>query len=209
MHPKKKRFCPKTDFLGIQIFQFQLTKQFLVKSFFGALFTKIKFKLLKSVWKDGFFYTEFAIFEEKSFHLLEGTQWILLRNRWIFRKTVFYKQPLDFHSPFKILCHITDRNHELMSKSGTQVIPRPQHWEKGKPLCTKERLEITGQWATGSLWVTRSSERGGEGGAENERENKLVQVKGGIACCYICRQVLLLPAQLQGRGRIQTSNTSL
>jgi hypothetical protein len=36
----------------------------------GALFTKIKFTLLKSERKDGFFDTSFAIFEEKKFSSL-------------------------------------------------------------------------------------------------------------------------------------------
>ncbi len=38
----------------------------------GPVSTKIKYTFLKSEWKDGFFYTPFAIFEEKSFHILKG-----------------------------------------------------------------------------------------------------------------------------------------
>ncbi len=36
----------------------------------GALLTKIKFTFFKSVWDDGFFYTQFALFEEKKFSSL-------------------------------------------------------------------------------------------------------------------------------------------
>jgi hypothetical protein len=42
---------------------------FFPKTFLSALF--YKFTFLKSVRKDGFFDTPFAIFEEKSFHLKE------------------------------------------------------------------------------------------------------------------------------------------
>jgi hypothetical protein len=41
----------------------------MAQAFLGALFTKIKFTFLKSVGKTDF-YTPFAIFKEKSFHLL-------------------------------------------------------------------------------------------------------------------------------------------
>ncbi len=37
------------------------------KLFFGALFTKVICTFLKSVWKDGFFYTPFDIIKEKKF----------------------------------------------------------------------------------------------------------------------------------------------
>jgi hypothetical protein len=52
----------------------------------------------------------FDLFEQKSSHLLEGTMNLTEkvkngRNRSKFRKTVFYKQILDFHCPSKILCH--------------------------------------------------------------------------------------------------------
>ncbi len=70
----------------------------------------MKFTFLKSEWKYGLFDAPFAVFVEKSFHLLEGimhTFWELkgqnARNRPIIRKTVFYKEVLDFQSPFKIL----------------------------------------------------------------------------------------------------------
>jgi hypothetical protein len=63
----------------------------------GALFTKIKFTFLKAIWKDRFFNTPFAIFEEKHFYLLEGTMHTFgelkgknARNRSIFRKCFFY-----------------------------------------------------------------------------------------------------------------------
>ncbi len=60
--------------------------------------------------KNRFFRTSFNLFK-KSFHLLEGTM-SLLKNlkgqKWkkpLFRKTIFYKQILDFHCHSKILCH--------------------------------------------------------------------------------------------------------
>jgi hypothetical protein len=110
VHPKK--FCLKNrffrDFAHLSIDK----KVFWLKLFLGALFTKIKFTFLKSVWKDGFFDTPFAILEGKTFHLRERTMKLFenlkvkyARNQSIFRKTFFYKQVLYFHRPFEIICH--------------------------------------------------------------------------------------------------------
>ncbi len=75
----------------------------------------IKFSFLKSVWKDGFFDTPFAIFEEKTFSSLRRENaWSWEHKGQKYRSTV-YKQVLDFHSPFTILCHT--RNYEIWSKS--------------------------------------------------------------------------------------------
>ncbi len=84
---------------------FSIVKTVFCKKNFCALFTQIKFTFLKSDFE-----TPFAVFEEKSFHLLEVTMNTFLelkskkcKKRSIFRKTVFYKQVLDFHSPLKLL----------------------------------------------------------------------------------------------------------
>ncbi len=54
------QFFPKTDFsIG--------KSDFLAKTSFGALFTKIKLIFLKSVGNNGFCDSPFAIFEEKKF----------------------------------------------------------------------------------------------------------------------------------------------
>ncbi len=68
---------------------------------------------MKSVQKDGFFDATFDLFKEKKFSSLWRDNelfWELKtvkngRNHSKFRKTVFYKQILDFHCPSKILCH--------------------------------------------------------------------------------------------------------
>ncbi len=59
----KKKFCKITNFLGLPAW---------LKLFLGAIFTKIKCAFLKSKRIDGFL-IPFAISEEKSFHLLEGS----------------------------------------------------------------------------------------------------------------------------------------
>ncbi len=60
-------------------------------------------------------------FDFWSLHPLEGTTNTfgeLARNRSIFRKHFFYKQVLDWHKTFKMLCHITKfQNYEILSKS--------------------------------------------------------------------------------------------
>jgi hypothetical protein len=63
MHPKE--VLPKKPiFLGLFTWQESI---FFSKTFVGALFSCIKFTLLKSVCKDGFFDNPFAIFKEKKF----------------------------------------------------------------------------------------------------------------------------------------------
>ncbi len=82
----------------------------------GALFTKVICTFLKSVQKYGFFDAPFDLFKEKKFSSLRRENelfWELKkvkngRNRSNFRKTVFYKQILDFHCPSKILCHTSN-----------------------------------------------------------------------------------------------------
>jgi hypothetical protein len=82
----------------------------------GALFTKVICTFLKSVQKDGFFDAPFDLFKEKKFSSLRRDNelfWELKkvkngRNRSKFRKTVFYKQILDFHCPSKILCYTSN-----------------------------------------------------------------------------------------------------
>jgi hypothetical protein len=58
----KKNFAEKTDF--------QLIKQFLANTFFGALFTKVICTFVKSVRKDGFFDAPFDLIKEKKFSSL-------------------------------------------------------------------------------------------------------------------------------------------
>ncbi len=90
-----------------------------------------------------------------------------------FEKLFFYKQVLDFHIPFKILCH-TSKSWNFV-KILALVILRPQHWEKGIP-GTIEYEEKTRDYRgncerqvlySGDFeqWKGR-----GEGGAENEKE---------------------------------------
>ncbi len=89
---------------------------FWAKLFLVALFTKVICTFLKSVRKDGFFDAPFDLFKEKKFSSLRrGNEliWELKkvknrRNRLKFRKTVFYKQILDFQCPSKILCHTSN-----------------------------------------------------------------------------------------------------
>jgi hypothetical protein len=65
---------------------------------------------LKSGCKDGFFGAPFNLFK---FCFLEGTMAFLKNLKGqkteetaqYFKKTGFYKQILDFHSPSKMLCH--------------------------------------------------------------------------------------------------------
>jgi hypothetical protein len=59
-----------------------------------------------------FFGTPFDLFKEKSVHLIEESLRTFYEqkvenasNQLIFRKQVFYKQGLDDHRPFKILCY--------------------------------------------------------------------------------------------------------
>jgi hypothetical protein len=71
---------------------------------------------LKSVQKDGFFDAPFDLFKEKKFSSLRRDNELFKelkkvkngRNRSKFRKTVFYKQTLDFHCPSKILCYTSN-----------------------------------------------------------------------------------------------------
>ena len=111
MHPKK--VLPKKPIFK-DLGKFSIGKiVFWQKLFLGALFTKVLCTFLKSVRKDGFFDAPFDLFKEKKFSSLRRDNelfWELKkvkngRNRSKFRKTVFYKQILDFHCPSKILCH--------------------------------------------------------------------------------------------------------
>jgi hypothetical protein len=76
---------------------------FWAKLFLGALFTKVIWTFLKSVWKDGFFDTPFDLNKEKKFSSLRRDNelfWELKKvkngsNHSIFRKMVFYKQVLE------------------------------------------------------------------------------------------------------------------
>jgi hypothetical protein len=79
----------------------------------GALLTKVICTFLKSVQKDGFVDATFK--ENKFLTLIRDSGFFLRtekvkngRNHSKFRKTVFYKQILDFHCPSKILCHTSN-----------------------------------------------------------------------------------------------------
>ncbi len=109
----QKKFCSKNRFF-LDLGKFSLGKiVFWLKLFLGALFTKVIFTFLKSVRKDGFFDD---LFKEKKFSSLRRDNELFLelkkvkngRNRSKFRKTVFYKQILDFHCPSKILCYTSN-----------------------------------------------------------------------------------------------------
>jgi hypothetical protein len=86
----QKMFCAKNRFFW---------DRFLAKTFLETFLWRI-------------FWYPFAIFEEKSFHLLEGTRdsfWELkgqiCKKPLNILKNGFYTQVLDFHRPFQILCH--------------------------------------------------------------------------------------------------------
>ena len=107
----KKRFAQKTDCFRT----FSLGKIiFRPKLFLCALFTKVICTFFEISTKRRIFDAPFDLLREKKFSSLRGDNELFLelkkvkngRNHSKFRKTVFYKQILDFHCPSKILCHI-------------------------------------------------------------------------------------------------------
>ncbi len=101
----KKSFAKKNDFSISRIV-------FWLKHFLGALFTQVICTFLKSVQKDGFFMPHSTYSKKKMFHLFRDNElfWELKkgRNRSKFRKTVIYKQILEFHCPSEVLCHTSN-----------------------------------------------------------------------------------------------------
>ncbi len=105
-----KKILPKKPIFSIGNIVFWL------KLFLGALFTKVICTFLKSVQKDGFFDAPFDLFKEKKFSSLRRDNELFKelkkvkngRNRSNVRKTVFYKQTLDFHCPSIILCYTSN-----------------------------------------------------------------------------------------------------
>jgi len=69
---------------------------------------------LKAGQKNGFFDAPFDLFKAGTMNFFEENV-KHGRNRSKFQKTVFYKQILDFHCPYKILYHTS--NYEILSKS--------------------------------------------------------------------------------------------
>ncbi len=122
MHPKK--VLPKNRFFRTWANLLIGKIVFWLKLCLGALFTKVICTFLKSVRKDGFFDAHSTYSKKKIFISLKG-QWTFLRaekgqkwkNRSKFRKTVFYKQILDFHYGTLPKLYVTHRIYEILSIS--------------------------------------------------------------------------------------------
>jgi hypothetical protein len=101
VHPKK--FCLK-NFAHLSIYK----KVFWLKLFLGALFTKIKFTFLKSIWIDGFFWflTPHSPYLKEKVFISENGQWNFLRMQKC--KKLLYISKNVFHRPFKLLCHTSE-----------------------------------------------------------------------------------------------------
>jgi hypothetical protein len=90
---------------------------------------------LKSVYKDGLFYTPFELFKEKSFHFLEVTINLFRnlkgkkngRNCWISKNIFFIKRSKIFIVLLK--CYATHRNYEILSIS---LVPTVYVWQWNK-----------------------------------------------------------------------------
>ena len=112
MHPKK--VLAKKLFYQLKICLSPKKICFLGKTFYGCTFYQGHMYIFEISTKRRIFWGPFDLFKEKSFHLLG--QWTFLRTKKVkngrnhskLRKTVFYKQILDFHCPSKILCHTSN-----------------------------------------------------------------------------------------------------
>ncbi len=106
----KKSFAQKTIFLGT----FSIGKTvFWLKLFWVHFLLRSYVHFWNQYEKTNFLIAPFDLFKEKKFSSLRRdnesfwrTEMVKNgRNRSILRKTVFYKQILDFYCPSKILCH--------------------------------------------------------------------------------------------------------
>ncbi len=92
-----------------QYFNWQIS--FLAQNFLGALFTWSNFLFWNQYEKTNFVISHLPYLKKKSFYLWEGTNFlrtlrsIMQETAQYFQKRFFIKEALDFHSPFKILCH--------------------------------------------------------------------------------------------------------
>ncbi len=94
---------------------------FLAKLFWAHFLLKSYSTFLKSVWKDEFFDTPFVLIKEKKFssHNTVGSVYFMNHkvqngsNHSIFRKTVFYKQVLEFHRHSQFVWRTSGRQNHL------------------------------------------------------------------------------------------------
>jgi hypothetical protein len=153
---------------------------FWAKLFLGALFTKVIFTFLKSVWKDGCFDTPFDLTKEKKFssHSSVNVNFLWTKKKspkWKqplnISENVFYKHVLEFHRPSKFLC---------------QTSGRQNHWS---PLCIRDCWMICRRLSRGRMiWLLAHSpfpSKSSTGDTQEKLADRRVGGEGGWASSRI------------------------
>ncbi len=127
-----------------------------MKTFVCALFTKIKFTVLKSVWKGRIFrYPICHLWRKFFFHLLEGTANTVLLKRLNMQETAqyfskwFLENRSSIFTAFKKF-YARRRNYEILSKS---LVPNLQSSQSRLTVLKKTSHPPVRDWVEELLWI--------------------------------------------------------